>query len=44
MKLLYLEIALLINKKLYDDKIITNFLYEWVDKEIYKGIMNNGFI
>jgi len=44
MEEIYLDIALIINKKLYDDELINEKLYEFVEKEIYKQINNYGFI
>lgn len=44
MDLLYLKIALIINKKLYDEQLITEFLYIDADNEIYKKMRNYGFI
>lgn len=44
MDLLYLKIALIINKKLYDEQLITELIYTDADNEIYKKMKNYGFI
>ena len=44
MELIYLDMALIINKKLYDDSLINEKLYDFVEKEIYKKINYYGFI
>jgi len=44
MNIWYLEIALFINKKLYDEKIISYDIYEDTNKCLYKRMRSNGFI
>lgn len=44
MESIYLDMALFINKKLYDEFLINEKLYDYVEKEIYKRISNYGFI
>ena len=44
MELVYLELALIINQKLYDKCLITSELYDDVNQEIRKKMRFDGFI